>query len=91
MDVREAHEKLASPTPAEKPVRRWQCADGCRHLVEHEGRPGRYDCHFWFTLSDTMSGWPLRKRPCGIIPKQRIHGPHTDQPTLECQHFEVSA
>lgn len=72
---------------AETSLRRWQCSDGCLHLVEREGRPRRYDCTYWLNFAPTLSGSPTIPQPCGILTEKRIHGPHTDEPTLECPHF----
>lgn len=74
------------------PVRRWQCSEGCVHLVRRSGRDDKtYDCLFWQSVPKTLSAVPTRREPCGMIPAKRINGPHTDQPTLKCPHFTKSS
>lgn len=71
----------------EMPVRRWQCSDGCRWLERRVYKDVvRYSCGFWRSLPDTLMSNPVRN--LGIEPQKRIEGPHTDEPTKLCPHFE---
>lgn len=70
------------------PLARWQCSDGCRHLVEESPVAGkrRWRCTFFDDFPRPL-GAGLQIVSMADLNEKRVLGPHLDEPTIECPHF----
>lgn len=71
-----------------KPLNRWQCSDGCRHLAEREPVEGRrrWRCAFFDDFPFPI-GVGIHFVEMGDLNEKRVLGPHLDEPTIQCPHF----